>query len=94
MNSRRITTPRQDSWLEGLPVLLLLLVLALVLGGGCGPSVRPSDQETGRKALQAALDTWKGGGKADALARQGPSIHASNGDWKSGLALQGLQADE
>ena len=75
-------------------MLLLLLVLALVLGGGCGPSVRPSDQETGRKVLQATLDTWKGGGKPDVLARQSPSIHASDGDWKSGLALQGYQADE
>ena len=94
MNSKQITTPRQDSWLAGLPVLVLFLVLVLVLGSGCGQSARPSDHEEGRKALQATLDTWKSGGKPDTLARQSPSIHASDGDWMSGLALQGYQADE
>jgi hypothetical protein len=94
LNSLQVTTPRQDSWLESLPVLILVLILALVLGGGCSPSARPSDHEEGRKALQATLDAWKGGGKPDALAQQSPSIHASDGDWKSGLVLQDYRADE
>jgi hypothetical protein len=94
LNAKQITTPRQDAWLECLPVLILIVVLALVLGGGCAPSARPSDPAEGRKALQATLDAWKGGGKPDALAQQSPSIHASDGDWKSGLVLQSYQADE
>jgi hypothetical protein len=96
MISKPITTPRQDSWLEGLPMVVLVLVLALVLvlGGGCGQSARPSDQGEGRKALQTMLDAWKGGAKPDALAQQSPSIHASDGDWKSGLVLQNYQAED
>jgi hypothetical protein len=92
MNSKQITTPRHDSWLAGLPMLVLLLFLALVLGG-CGPSARPSDQEEGRKALQTTLDAWKGGEQPGALGQRDPSIHASDGDWMSGLALQNYQAD-
>ena len=75
-------------------MLVLVLVLALVLAGGCGPSARPSEQEEGRKALQATLDTWKDGGKPDALTQQNPSIHASDGDWLAGLVLKSYQADE
>ena len=95
MKSMQITTPRQDSWLEVIPMLVLLLVLALVLGGGCAPSAaRASDPDEGRKALQVMLDAWKGGSKPDALAQQNPSIHASDGDWKSGHVLQDYRADE
>jgi hypothetical protein len=92
MSAKQITTPRQDAWLECLPVLVLILILALVLGGGCAPSARPSDPAEGREALQATLDAWKGGEKPEALANRSPSIHASDGDWKSGLRLQGYQA--
>jgi hypothetical protein len=94
MHSKQITTIRQDSWLASLPVLILVLALALVLGSGCGQSARPSDPGEGRKALQAVLDAWKGGAKPDALAQQSPSIHASDGDWKSGLVLQNYRADD
>ncbi len=93
MNAIQITSPRQDSWLASIPVLALLLVLALVLGGGCGQAARPSDPDEGRKALQAMLDAWKGGAKPDAFALANPSIHASDGDWKSGLVLQDYRAD-
>jgi hypothetical protein len=94
LNSIQITSPRQDSWLAGIPVLILVLILALVLGG-CGQSARTSDQEEGRKALQTVLEAWKSGAKPDAFAQQTPSIHASDGDWKSGLALQDYRtADE
>jgi hypothetical protein len=34
MTPKRITSPSQDSLLAGTPVLVLLLVLFLVLGGG------------------------------------------------------------
>jgi hypothetical protein len=93
LNSFRITTPRQDSrLLESIPVLALILVLALVLGG-CSPSARPSDPDEGRKVLQSMLDAWKGGAKPDSFASQNPSIHASDGDWRSGLVLQNYRTD-
>jgi hypothetical protein len=69
-----------------------LLVLALVCAG-CGQS-GPSDPTEGRKALLAALDAWKGGETPDALAKRNPSIHVSDGDWKSGLRLQTYRADD
>ncbi len=81
MNSLRIvTTPRQDSWLAGIPVLILVLTLILFLGGGCGQSARLSDPDEGRKALQTVLEAWKSGAKPDAFAEQAPTIHASDGD--------------
>ena len=92
MNSLQITSARQDSWLASLPVLVLILVLALVLGGGCSPSARPSDPDEGRKALESMLVAWKGGAKPDAFALENPSIHASDGDWRSGLVLQNYRA--
>jgi hypothetical protein len=87
MNRRWTTQPRRSSWLGS--------VLIMVLGcGGCGQSASPSDQIEGRKALQAVLDAWKRGEKPAALARQAPPIHVSDGDWMSGLRLQGYQADD
>jgi hypothetical protein len=73
--------------------LAALLSLTLELGGGCSPSARPSDPEEGRKALQAMLDAWRGGAKPDAFALQNPSIHASDGDWRSGLVLRNYRAE-
>jgi hypothetical protein len=93
--SKPMTTPHQYAYLAGLPmmVLALFLFLVIVLTSGCSQSARPSDQEEGRKALQTTLDTWKGGGNPDSLAQRSPSIHASDGDWKSGLILQNYRAD-
>jgi hypothetical protein len=93
MSTLRITNPSQDSrLLESIPILALILVLALVLGSGCSPSARPSDPSEGRKALQAMLDAWKSGAKPESFASQNPSIHASDGDWRSGLVLQNYGA--
>ncbi len=93
MTSLQVTTPRQDSWLASIPVLVLVLILALVLSG-CGQTARTSDQDEGRKALETVLDAWKSGARPDAFAQQSPTIHASDGDWKSGLALQGYRASD
>jgi hypothetical protein len=93
MNAKQITSPRLDARLmESAPILFLILALALVLGGGCSPSARPSDPNEGRKALQTMLDAWKGGAKPESFASQNPSIHASDGDWRSGLVLQSYRA--
>ncbi len=61
--------------------------------GGCGGTAAPSDPSEGRKALQAALDAWKGGESPDALTLRTPAIHVSDGDWMSGLRLQRYTAD-
>ncbi len=86
MNENRTSSPSRPTWLAG--------VLSLALGiGGCGPSATPSDDADGRKALQTALDAWKEGETPDALANRTPSIHVSDGDWKSGLRLQSYQPE-
>jgi hypothetical protein len=85
--NRTAFTPRRASW----PAGALMLILAC---GGCGPSARPSDPGEGRKALEAALDAWKGGEKPDALAQRSPSIHVSDSDWKLGLLLKNYKADD
>jgi hypothetical protein len=70
-----------------------MLISTLILGsGGCNPTARPSDPGEGRKALRATLEAWKGGEKPEALASRTPSIHVSDGDWKSGLLLKSYRA--
>jgi hypothetical protein len=73
----------------------MLLISTLIVGsGGCNPTARPSDPGEGRKALQATLEAWKGGEKPEALAIRAPSIHVSDGDWKSGLLLKSYRAED
>jgi hypothetical protein len=88
MNRKTTTPTRRPSWPAG-GVLMLLLCC-----GGCGQSASPSDPAEGRKALQAVLDAWKGGEKPDTLAQRTPPIHVADGDWMSGLRLQGYKADD
>ena len=86
-NRKWTTQPRRPSRLAS--------VLIMVLGcGGCGQSASPSDRIEGHKALQTVLDAWKRGEKPAALAQRTPPIHVSDGDWMSGLRLQGYQADD
>jgi hypothetical protein len=63
-------------------------------GGGCGASATPSDPTEGRKALEIALNAWKGGETPGALSERTPPIHVSDGDWMSGLRLQRFHADD
>jgi len=101
--AKRITTFRPEtSALNGTTIpsplrpwrLAAVLILALGTAGCGGPAATPADPADGRKALQAALDAWKGGEKPDALAQRTPSIHVSDGDWKSGLLLESYKADD
>ena len=96
MNMLRISSPSlsRDAWLNGVPVVAVILALILALCGGCGPSARPSDPDEGRQALRSVLDAWKKGAKPDAFAAENPAIHASDGDWRSGLVLQDYRADD
>lgn len=87
MNGKWIISPRRFLGLAG----ALILAIGSV---GCEQSATPSDHNEGRKALQVALDAWKGGEKPDGLAQRSPSIHVSDVDWKSGLLLQSYQADD
>jgi hypothetical protein len=87
MTPKDSTRARAPWWLAG--------ALALALGAGCGGrSAAPSDADEGRKALQTALDAWKGGETPDALARRTPPIHVTDGDWMGGLRLQRYRADD
>ena len=93
MTGNRTTSPRRPPWPAG--GLMLTTILMSILGsGGCNPTARPSDPGEGRKALQATLEAWKGGEKPEALAGRSPSIHVSDGDWKSGLLLKSYRADD
>jgi hypothetical protein len=84
LNGTRTFSPRRSFRLAG--------VLILFGAVGCGTSATPADSTDGRKALQAALDAWKGGEKPDALAQRTPSIHVADGDWNSGLTLRSYEA--
>ena len=88
MNRKRTSRSRQRLWLAGAVIPALLLC-----AGGCGQMASPSDPTAGHKALHAALDAWKGGEKADALAQRVPPIHVTDGDWLSGLRLKSYKAD-
>jgi hypothetical protein len=86
LNGKRTHSPRRQPWLAG--------VLILAVGSaGCGSSATPADQAEGGKALQTALDAWKGGKTPDELAKQEPSIHVADSDWKSGLVLKDYKTD-
>jgi hypothetical protein len=87
LNPKPTFSPRRSWRLAG--------VVILALGAaGCGTSASPADRADGGKALQAALDAWKGGKTPGDLEKQTPSIHVSDGDWKSGYALESYKADE
>ncbi|WP_165232059.1 hypothetical protein [Aquisphaera insulae] len=68
--------------------------LLILLGtAGCGIGAKPSDPTDGRNAIVTVLDAWKAGEKPEALAQRSPSIHVADSDWKSGLTLQGYDAN-
>ena len=87
MNRKWTHQPCPPSWLA----TVLIMVLAC---SGCAGSASPSDQVEGREALRTVLDAWKGGETLEALAQRTPPIHVSDGDWMSGLRLQGYEADD
>ncbi|WP_435008611.1 hypothetical protein P12x_005820 [Tundrisphaera lichenicola] len=68
------------------------MLASMMASTGCGPTARPSDPNEGRKALQAALEAWKGGEKPESLSAQTPSIHVADGDWASGHRLLDYRA--
>ena len=70
----------------------VLPVLCLALAG-CGGERTPvpADPAAAGKAVQALLDTWKGGGKPEDLARGAPRILGYDCDWARGATLVGYE---
>jgi hypothetical protein len=87
LNWNKTISRRRPLWLSG--------VLMLMLGCGvCGQSGSPSDKTEARKAFESVRDAWKRGEKPAALTQRTPPIHATDGDWMSGLRLLSYKADD
>jgi hypothetical protein len=76
-----------------LPAALFALLsgsaLLLFAGGGCGgngSAVSPPN-DVARSALEGALNTWRDGGKPDALAGKEPAIQVNDTPWSQGQSL-------
>jgi hypothetical protein len=63
--------------------IVLILPLALAVGGGCGnrtPNQVPSSGD-GRQALETALTAWQNGQAVDKLDNASPPIQVVDSDW-------------
>lgn len=65
---------------------VVLLALAAASGCGGGSATLPSSTES-KTALQNALEAWKTGTPASALAESKPSIQAVDHEWAAGKRL-------
>src|SRR5262245_332990 len=68
---------------------LVQIALSLLFAGGCGSSALPSAANPllARESLQAMLDSWQRGERAEELKNRSPAIVAIDDDWRSGLRL-------
>jgi len=75
------------------PASRMLLALALgfppLVAAGCGGSAaaRPVDEDTARRALNEALEAWKGGEPHGALSKRPEPIRVADEDWLAGARL-------
>ena len=73
------------------------LVFALAAAAvGCGGNSLPpqADADEARAALRAALDDWKGGAPADALAKASPPVYFNDPRRRAGVQLVGYKIDD
>ncbi|MFL5342378.1 MAG: hypothetical protein ACJ8F7_19695 [Gemmataceae bacterium] len=75
---------------------ILLIVTGLALLGGCGKGgLGPdADADVGERALQTALEAWKGGKTQDDLQMGSPSIIMNEDDWRTGKRLLNFKVEE
>ena len=66
-----------------------LLLLAILLGTGCGGNSLPTaaDPARARDSLTTVLDAWQGGANSDSLQSRTPAIHVNDPAWSSGKKL-------
>ena len=69
----------------------LLLAALLLPAGGCSGGGVPATEEAARGALDAALDAWKSGRKAEEMRQQTPEVVVGDSDWKQGRRLVAYQ---
>jgi hypothetical protein len=70
-------------------MLRRIFALFCLVALGCGQSLPPAaDPEQARSSLQAGLDAWKAGSKAESLLEKLPPIRFVDSDWQSGWALK------
>ena len=75
-----------------LGVGLLASLLALPAISGCsGASSYQTETSVARGALEASLNAWKSGEKAESLTSRQPVVHAVDEQWKSGKTLSGFE---
>ncbi len=81
-------------WNEPRPAILAALSLLLLLGtGGCGTGKSeglPSD-DVGRRALEAALNVWREGGKTGPVAGMEPPVEVHDTPWSLGDRLSSYE---
>jgi hypothetical protein len=65
---------------------LIAILLYSAMGCGTGSSAPPSD-EVARKALEAALATWRDGGKPGVIKGTEPLVEAHDTPWSQGERL-------
>lgn len=73
---------------------LLLAALTAALAG-CAAGGRTEDftppADNARKAVDAALAHWQGGGSPGTIPNTGPAVEVQDGRWKAGQKLKGYE---
>lgn len=76
------------------PFILLLLPL-IAIGIGCSSGKKLEDftpnEGNARKALEAALAHWAGGGQPGAIPNTKPVVEVTDARWKSGQKIQSFE---
>jgi hypothetical protein len=68
--------------------LLLVLPLALLVGGGCSRSGRQVPAAgSAREALESALSAWQSGQPVGKIETASPPVHAVDSGWRKGQKL-------
>lgn len=79
---------RRKDWMR-LVIACGPALLLLAIGGGCGHGARASlpTDEVARTALEAALKTWRDGGKPGTIAGTDPPVQVHDTPWGLGNRL-------
>lgn len=67
-----------------------LIVIAGCSAGGKVEDFTPKEANA-RKALEAALNHWQGGGQTGAVPNTKPAVEVTDSKWKSGVQLKSFE---